>query len=219
MPFCPKCGNEYRDEFSYCSDCNCELVECLEEEKDNSNIKVESSISMVEEVQNLTTSKKTNSSYSVYQNSAEKAEDNKSSAMTLLLVGFVGMILLALVWLEIIPLYFYGITKYLAFGVMFTMFMFFIISGFYSLKKSKIYFLKAENENSLLGEMKEWCISEIQPLVLDQELFGEDKNDLSEEELYFKRIDAIKLKLSKKYLDVDEALLDEFLDQIYEELF
>ncbi len=30
MPWCPKCGSEYRKEFDYCSECNVALVESLE---------------------------------------------------------------------------------------------------------------------------------------------------------------------------------------------
>lgn len=30
MPWCPKCGSEYREGFDYCSECNVKLVESLE---------------------------------------------------------------------------------------------------------------------------------------------------------------------------------------------
>ena len=34
MPWCPKCKCEYREGFSNCSDCECELVEVLESTKE-----------------------------------------------------------------------------------------------------------------------------------------------------------------------------------------
>lgn len=34
MSWCPKCKCEYREGFTTCSDCGCELVEVLEPEKD-----------------------------------------------------------------------------------------------------------------------------------------------------------------------------------------
>ena len=34
MSWCPKCKCEYREGFTHCSDCGCELVEVLEPEKD-----------------------------------------------------------------------------------------------------------------------------------------------------------------------------------------
>jgi len=34
MSWCPKCKCEYREGFTSCSDCGCELVEVLEAEKD-----------------------------------------------------------------------------------------------------------------------------------------------------------------------------------------
>ncbi|HHY13142.1 MAG TPA: DUF2007 domain-containing protein [Thermoanaerobacterales bacterium] len=35
MPFCPKCGTEYRKGFSNCVDCKVELVESLDNKKGN----------------------------------------------------------------------------------------------------------------------------------------------------------------------------------------
>ena len=49
----------------------------------------------------------------IYRNSAERAEDNKSSAWTLLSVGVIGVIALVLVMAGVIPIHFNGITKYI----------------------------------------------------------------------------------------------------------
>ena len=38
MPWCPKCKNEYREGFTNCSDCGCELVELLEAEEDKAEV-------------------------------------------------------------------------------------------------------------------------------------------------------------------------------------
>ena len=54
-----------------------------------------------------------------YQSSEAKAEDNRSSAYTLLAVGGVGFIAVLLIFFNVIPIYRNaGITKYLVCGVM-----------------------------------------------------------------------------------------------------
>lgn len=42
MPWCPKCGAEYREGFKNCSDCNTDLVDHLEHSETNSNLEDDS---------------------------------------------------------------------------------------------------------------------------------------------------------------------------------
>ena len=58
-----------------------------------------------------------------YQSSEAKAEDNKSSAYTLLAVGGVGFLAVLLIFFNVIPVYRdAGVTRYLVCGVMGAMF-------------------------------------------------------------------------------------------------
>jgi len=247
MPICPKCKNEYRDGFTVCADCKCDLVDSLEEtsvQEEVSSEKYEKAmqeyIKVVKAVEKASSEEKTASDEmlkdkkvrpkdgyksGIYRNSAERAEDNKSSAWTLLTVGVIGIVALILVMAGIIPVHLYGISKYMVYGVMFALFILFIVMGLVSLRNSKIFAKEAESESSLSDTMKEWCMTNIKPDELDAVLFGEEEDEpvegeeISEEVKYFKRNEEIKRLISDKFMNLDEGFLEDFVDHIYEELF
>lgn len=221
MPFCPKCKNEYREGFTVCPDCDCALVDCLKEDSVQEECEPEPAETDFEKTEMTGDSaeniKKKNSA--VYYSSDQQAEDNKSSAWSLLTVGIAGVILIILVYFEVIPLHFGKKFSCLSFIVMLALFLGFIVAGIFSFKKFRILKKEAKQEMSLFDSMKEWCFSEIDPEKLDSELFDDEISLFTDEELYFKRTDALKEKLSENFKNADEGFLDDFLDQIYEELF
>ena len=251
MPVCPKCKNEYREGFTVCAECKCDLVDSLEtaqvenieqitdgiEQNVVSKELLEAYIKKLEEAEKEDASpeadecpKKKVYKTGVYRNSAEQAEDNKSSAWTLLSVGVVGIIVLVLIMLEIIPVHLYGISKYMTYGVMFALFILFIVMGIVSLRNSKIFAKKAESESSLADTMKQWCMDNIRQDEIDETLFGTadmdydnqpeaDFEDVSDEVKYFKRSEELKRLLSDKFMNLDEGFLEEFVDQVYEDIF
>lgn len=152
-----------------------------------------------------------------YQNSAARAEDNKSSAYTLLIVGGVGFIAVLLIFFNMTPLYRNGgITKYMVCGIMGAMFILFIIFGILSMRNSKILFSKAKTENSLLAEMTRWCEGNLNAEELDQELFQED---MPEEQKYFLRAEKMKTLINDKFMNLDEAFVEHFVDEYYQKLY
>ena len=225
MPFCPKCKNEYREGFTHCAECKCELVDSLEdllEENQDEKANAADKYVIIEEDEEPEKQERPKDGYKsgIYRNSAERAEDNKSSAWTLLSVGTIGIVVLVLIMTGIIPLYFYGITKYLVYGVMFAMFILFIVMGAVSLRNSKIFARKAESENTLSDTMKEWCMSNLKAEELDASLFGEEQRQTLPAEIkYFKRNAEIKRLLSDKFMNLDEGFLEDFVDHIYEDIF
>ena len=157
-------------------------------------------------------------SYHAYQDSATKAEDNRSSAYTLLVVGGIGFVLDILVFLGVLPVYQNaGMTKYLVCGVMGAMFILFIVFGFVSMRTSKILLVKAKTENSLLSEMTKWCESNLSKEKIDEGLF--EGEELLEEQKYFKRAERMKELISDKFLNLDEAFLEHFIDEYYQRIF
>lgn len=265
MPICPKCKNEYREGFTVCSDCKCDLVDFLEDiveeisapKEEPEAIEIVEVIEAIKEIEETADTENSEESEEntdvsiekkerpkdgyksgIYRNSAERAEDNKSSAWTLLSVGVIGIILLILVMAGVIPLHFYGITKYMVYGVMFALFILFIVMGLVSLRNSKIFAKKAESESTLADTMKEWCLAHLNAEELDAKLFGSEEEgsaydtskpddesgdaegeEISDEVKYFKRIEEIKRLLSDKFINLDEGFLEDFVDHIYEEIF
>ncbi|MGN1150881.1 MAG: hypothetical protein ACI4SN_01835 [Lachnospiraceae bacterium] len=156
--------------------------------------------------------------YHAYQNSATRAEDNRSSAYTLLAVGSIGFVVILLMFLGVIPVYQNaGMTKYLVCGVMGAMFILFIVFGVVSMRSSKVLFSKAKAEDSLMTEMEKWCQTNLSPAKVDEGLFEDE--ELPEEQKYFKRTDRMKSMISDKFLNLDEAFLDHFIDEYYQKLY
>lgn len=232
MPWCPKCKNEYREGILQCAECKVPLVESLEEvggsdepegyeEKERELLTEEENLEELlegeEEEQTQEESPKERVHYHAYQNSADKAEDNRSSAYTLLLVGGVGLLVDVLVMMGVIPVYVNGgISKYLVCGVMGAMFVLFLVFGGVSMKSSRILMVKAKSEDSLLSEITRWCEENLTAAKIDDQI-GEQ--EVSEEQKYFSRVEKMKELIGDKFLNLDEAFLDHFVDDYYRKLF
>lgn len=229
MPWCPKCKNEYREGILQCAECRTLLVESLEEaeQKETAEEAVCKASEEWMEEKHLTESTQEGEGgegdvpktavYHAYQNSADKAEDNRSSAYTLLFVGGVGLLLDVLVLMGVLPVYVNGgMSKYLVCGVMGAMFVLFLVLGGVSMKSSRILMIKAKSEDSLLAEITKWCEENLTAEQIDCE---EMDAQLSEEGRYFVRAERMKEQIKDKFLNLDEAFLDHFVDDYYKKLF
>lgn len=157
-----------------------------------------------------------------YQSSEAKAEDNRSSAYTLLAVGGVGFLAVLLIFFNVIPVYRNaGITKYLVCGVMGAMFVLFIVFGFVSMRDSKLLLVKAKSENSLRSEIVRWCQENLDRSVIDAEILeeGETLEELTEEEKYYRRTEWMRAAIDDKFMNLDEAFVDDFVDGYYQEMY
>lgn len=153
-----------------------------------------------------------------YQNSAQKAEDNKSSAYTLLFIGVVGLILCVLILSGVIPIYQNAVTtKYFVCGVMGALFTLFIVFGVVSMKTFKILSVKAKSEDSLLQEITKWCGENLTAEGIDEGLFEDE--EISEEQKYFKRTEKMKRNIQDKFMNLEDGFLDSFIDDYYQNLF
>ncbi len=157
-----------------------------------------------------------------YRSSEAKAEDNRTSACTLLAVGGIGFVAVLLVFFDVIPLYQNaGITKYLVCGVMGAMFVLFIVFGFVSMRDSRLLSVKAKSENSLLSEITRWCQENLDGAVIDGEILEEEESldDLTEEEKYYRRTEKIRAAIDDKFMNLDEAFVEAFVDGYYQEMY
>lgn len=229
MPWCPVCKNEYREGIKLCAECKVELVERLEDEKKSDELSEQEKIARVRAMLAEEQGGQDEEDeipekvpvYHAYQNSASKAEDNRTSAYTLLFVGIVGFILVLLIFVGVIPLYQNKTTtKYLMCGVMGAMFILFIVFGSVSMRNSKILFIKAKSEDSLLSELTKWCERNLNAEQIDAGLFDDTTGQtIAEEQKYFKRSDRMKTIISDNFMNLDEAFLEHFVDEYYQELF
>lgn len=157
-----------------------------------------------------------------YQSSASKAEDNRSSAYTLLAVGGIGFIVVVLIFCNVIPLYRNaGITRYLVCGVMGAMFILFIVFGVVSMRDSRLLLVKAKSENSLRFEIARWCQENLDGAAIDALILEEEELDgeLTQEEMYYRRTEKMRAAIEDKFMNLDDAFVDDFVEEYYQKLY
>lgn len=152
----------------------------------------------------------------LYENSADKAADNKSSACMLLAVGGLGLLAVVLGITGILPIHLTGNMKYMTYGVMSALFLLFVIMGVVSMKSYRFFAKKAESENSLRGTVEKWCLENFKAEEIDRTVGGEE---MPEEEKYFQRTAYMRSRISGQFLNLDTAFLENFVDDIYGRIF
>ena len=150
-----------------------------------------------------------------YKKPSERADEYKSGAQTLLLVGIVGAVLLILVDLGIIPLSLSKESKILINIVMGGMFLVFITLGINSVKTYKKLLKQSDEDEKLEQDIIDWFGKSV---TLDMITSNENKRD-SEETLYFGRIKKIKGYITEEFKDLDLSFLEYISDKIYNNLF
>lgn len=153
----------------------------------------------------------------VYQNKKAKAEDYKSSAYTLLLLGIIGIAALILMITGILPFRFSGSGKYITYGVMGVMFVVFIIMGISSLKSSKRYAREATDEEDLTGKIKAWAKEHITADAMKQRVWFEEGTP--EEMKYFQYFEAIKEAVTQEFGSLNASYMDALCEELYTEIF
>lgn len=146
---------------------------------------------------------------------SDKYADITSSASTMLIVGIVGILFMILVLTDIIPLPLNSSTAWLFDSVMGGIFIIFVISGIVSFMHAKQVKIDADEEDKLIAELLSWADENITKEMLDE---GLDLTQL-EELLYFNRADKIKDRLMHQFENADEALICEFTEQIYQNIY
>lgn len=151
----------------------------------------------------------------IYQNYEEKASENKSSAVSFLIIGVLGIIFVALSWYGMLPFSIGGRGNVFSHGVMFAMFVLFVVIGIVSARN--------------VGKYKDMIGKETDSRTAVEQLLTEqfDFDTLSavmaetEEEAYFKRMELMRAQVVEAFPELAkqgsfvEALLDSHYDSIF----
>ena len=146
-------------------------------------------------------------SSTLYQDSSQKADNNRSSGWMLLIIGFLGLVMVALGTAGVIRLQLSN--SYLFYGVMGAIFLLFLVAGAISIKNATIFARKAESENSLRSTMLDWCREALNAEEIDEQVKVEG---IPEEVMYFNRTAYIKERLNHQFVNLDQDFLDQFVD-------
>lgn len=234
MPWCPKCKTEYREGFTVCADCGSELVSELPAEEQNTSFwgvepeeqsaegQVRESMQdpkqaadLLEMAKEVQAEQAPRYAATMYQDSSERASDNRSSGWMLLILGIIGLAVVILGVLGFLPVSLGN--KYLFYGVMGAVFILFVVAGVVSMKNAKFFEKKAESENSLKSTLLEWCKDNLDASEIDSKVGGSNGSD---EIQYFKRMSYIKAKLNHQFVNLDQGFLDRLIDDsIYDMVF
>ncbi len=242
--FCPKCKCEYGEGITECPDCRETLVESLmvvqygspEGEKafaaESSLEEEEASLEEAplkeeavpgeeerETEQDMSSEEETGEQKKPFRvdhrTLEEKAADLKNSGYTLLFVGAAGAVCLILIFAGVIPMLMTGIMKIMSLIVMGTLFAVFIFFGITSLIKAGSVSADAGRENEKREEILEWFIGAYDAESIDSAVNPDDDDN----DLYFDRAAFIRSRIGERYMELDDALLDDLIEKIYTQLF
>jgi len=152
----------------------------------------------------------------VYEAAADKAENYRTGAGTLLLVGIAGLVVLVLINLDIIHLVLPDTTRMMLNIVMGGMLLIFVVMGFLSLKSAKQLAEKAKDEHSKKDEIITY-VTEKWAYAFDEN--GEDMESESEEVLYFKKAECIRTMIDEVDPDIPEDFKEYLVEEIYSRLY
>ena len=154
------------------------------------------------------------------RSSAEKAEDNHSSGILLITVGAIGFIADIFVLMKN-PLDMPLFNRYLSCGVMGALFILFLVMGILSVRTYKIFSVKANEENRMIDQVRSRCDKELTVDAIEEGIKYSDESefDYDDDTSYFRRCEYIKGRILKQFVNMDEELLDSFIDDYYSELY
>lgn len=169
----------------------------------------------LEEEQDSTEEESSKIPSGVYQNNLSKATENKSSAVSLLIVGILGAVFVALSWFEKLPFAIGGSRNLMSHSVLFVFFVCFIILGIVSAFNVKKY----KNLISVEEDTKERIRTYLSETFSKDTL--EEIASESDEEAYFARMNYMRDYMKEHYLeeDIDATLVESLLDEHYDSLF
>ena len=113
-----------------------------------------------------------------YVKLSDKYEDIKSSAATMLIVGGVGLVLMALIIAKVIVLPISAETSWLFYSVMGGVFIIFVIAGIVSFMHAKQVKIEAAEEDKLIDSINTWANDNLKISDLDQGLDLSQPNEI-----------------------------------------
>ena len=151
----------------------------------------------------------------VYQNYEDRAEEHKSSAVSFLIIGAIGLVVVVLSWFDMLPFSVGGSGNWFTHGILFAFFVIFILIGIVSAKSVGKYKELASKEATVQSALEKYLAE-----TFTYEVMSGIVAD-TEEEAYFKRMTFMRDKVAADFPETSangsfvESLLDEHYDKIF----
>ena len=139
----------------------------------------------------------------------KRYEDHKSTGILFLVIGFIGTIITVLCWMRIIK---FPLNSFQSL-ILLAMFVAFMGFGAFSLKRASEVFQTIESENNQVANMRKWIEENRENFCVS------DTAGLSGSEIYFQREQDIHDAILVQYPEIEESLLDIFVEETYQALF
>ena len=140
----------------------------------------------------------------------DRYHDMMSSATSLIFVGVLGFVLIALIYLDVIKLNM-NILFYILSSCMFGGFL---ILGIISFAKSLKIKSSISQEKDLSEEIKKFLLE-----YYENASDSDSLSDLSEEEKYFSRTADMKERILSQFPDADALMADAMIEEVYERIY
>lgn len=145
-----------------------------------------------------------------YVSKAEKSADYRSSAITFLFFGVVGLIVMGLHWAGVFQ--YFSTLSSIVITVLFVGFLYVGIDSFSRAKKAKA---ESEEEERFTAQLKEW----LEQNLTYNTLLAADQADLSKEANFLNEMNEMKKIIQKNFGELDPAFLEHFTEEYYNEHF
>ena len=151
-----------------------------------------------------------------YEDADKKAEDYKSGADSLLIVGIIGIIALVLLHLGVLPVSLPVFTKTMITIVMGIMFVAFVVTGILSRKSYQKLKSQESTDKDIKADITRYLKESVDVEEFDKELTDDAP---SMEILYFRRMEKLKTMVFAYAEDIDVSFAEYILEEVYPDIF
>lgn len=231
MPWCPNCKYEYQDGFTVCSDCGATLVENYGEverlETEAKEREAEEIARKREALAEMMTQMNADSEGldpdfpnppPSFVKAKEKAENYRSSAYALTLVGTAGLLAVGLCASGVIDVRMASNIRLIGGVVLSVMFLFFLVFGIRSFSEANKYRVKSEEEERIEDDIRKWFRNQHTAESIDASC-QLDRNDPEDELKYFARSEYMKNQITEAFGAQDAAYLEHLAEELYSEIY
>lgn len=151
-----------------------------------------------------------------YEDTAKIAEEYKSGADSLLIVGAIGIIVLVLLHLGVIPISLPAFTKWMITGVMGLLFVIFVFMGIASRKSYANLKDRASSDHNTQKDVINYLKENVNPKEFDADLITDEPGM---EILYFRRMEKLKAMVFAYAEGIDVSFAEYILEEVYSDIF